>query len=119
MPTKPKHPCNKPGCPQLTSSRFCPEHTKQYSKETDSRRGSRIERGYTNSWVRYSRMYRMNNPLCVVCQREGRVVASEHVDHITPVEPTDPWFWDKDNHQALCKSCHSKKTAIEDGGWGR
>jgi 5-methylcytosine-specific restriction protein A len=27
-------------------------------------------------------------------------------------------FWDKRNHQALCKRCHDEKTASEDGGFG-
>ncbi len=32
--------------------------------------------------------------------------------------PRDPRFWDPGNHQPLCKSCHSHKTATEDGRWG-
>lgn len=28
MPTKPKRPCSYPGCPRLTSGRFCEEHAK-------------------------------------------------------------------------------------------
>jgi 5-methylcytosine-specific restriction protein A len=27
-------------------------------------------------------------------------------------------FWDGANHQALCKPCHSTKTAREDGAFG-
>lgn len=28
MPYKPKHPCSYPGCPKLTSERYCDEHKK-------------------------------------------------------------------------------------------
>ncbi|MFR3634507.1 MAG: HNH endonuclease [Sutterella sp.] len=27
-------------------------------------------------------------------------------------------FWDQSNWQPLCHTCHSKKTAREDGGFG-
>ncbi|WP_304879789.1 HNH endonuclease [uncultured Parasutterella sp.] len=27
-------------------------------------------------------------------------------------------FWDESNWQALCKRCHDRKTAAEDGGFG-
>lgn len=27
-------------------------------------------------------------------------------------------FWDRTNWQGLCKQCHSRKTAAEDGGFG-
>ena len=30
MPTKPKHPCGYPGCPNLTDRRYCPEHGVDY-----------------------------------------------------------------------------------------
>ena len=30
----------------------------------------------------------------------------------------DPLFYDKNNLQALCKRCHSRKTAKEDGAFG-
>lgn len=120
MPKKRPHPCNNPGCPQTTSSRFCPEHTKQNNKYTDSMRGSRIERGYDNNWLKLSRWHKKNNPLCVICLRDGILSPTEEVDHIIPFKGIDdPLRLDETNLQSLCKSCHSKKTATEDGGFGR
>jgi 5-methylcytosine-specific restriction protein A len=51
------------------------------------------------------------------CHAEGRVTAAQHVDHVVPREQggSDDWA----NLQALCASCHSRKTALEDGGFGR
>ena len=40
------------------------------------------------------------------------------VDHIIPAKPDESLFWQSSNHQALCKPCHSEKTATEDGGFG-
>ena len=120
LPAKPKRPCNSPGCPALVTSRFCTQHRKKLQQQYDKQRGSRIERGYTNDWIRYSRNYRHHHPLCVICQRNNIIKPSEHTDHIIPVQgPRDPQFWNEQNHQALCASCHSKKTVKEDGGWGK
>ena len=41
------------------------------------------------------------------------------IDHINPVSSEhDEHFYDTNNLQGLCKSCHSKKTARENGGFG-
>jgi 5-methylcytosine-specific restriction protein A len=56
----------------------------------------------------------------VINTHPGRKVAAVATDHILPHEgQADPLFWDPENHQSACKSCHSVKTAKEDGGFGR
>ncbi|WP_413207011.1 HNH endonuclease [Rhodospirillum sp. A1_3_36] len=52
-------------------------------------------------------------PLCVVCGSR-----SEIVDHIKPWKGDPALFLDHRNLQALCRPCHSRKTAREDGGFG-
>jgi 5-methylcytosine-specific restriction protein A len=39
-------------------------------------------------------------------------------DHIIPHRGDKRLFWDANNWQALCLSCHGAKTAREDGGFG-
>jgi len=76
------------------------------------RRISVRKMGYTYKWSKYSKQYRRENPECVGCGQPA-----DCVDHITPVTgPDDPLFWDDSNHQSLCTSCHSKKTATESNG---
>lgn len=41
------------------------------------------------------------------------------VDHIIPHKGDPELFWDQDNWQSLCKPHHDRKTATEDGGFGR
>ena len=54
------------------------------------------------------------HPLCSV---EDCNLAATDIDHIIPLaEGGDDSEW---NLQALCHSHHSRKPAIEDGGWGR
>ncbi|ELK38933.1 HNH endonuclease, partial [Brevibacillus agri BAB-2500] len=47
-----------------------------------------------------------------------KVTTATVVDHIVPHKGDMRKFWDRMNWQALCASCHSKKTAKEDGGFG-
>jgi 5-methylcytosine-specific restriction protein A len=120
IPQALKRPCNQPGCPELTNDSYCPEHKREKVKRYDQSRGSAAERGYSNRWSNYSRLYRKKNPLCIICLKDNRIVSSQHVDHIIAVKgPNDPLFWAPTNHQALCQPCHSRKTVLEDGGFQR
>ena len=62
----------------------------------------------------------MRHPLCVECLRQSpqRFTPATEIDHIIPHRGNDRLFWDQSNWQALCKRCHSAKTAKEDGGFG-
>ena len=46
--------------------------------------------------------------------KAGRYVRATDVDHIVPHRGDPALFWDEENWQALCHSCHSKKTRNED-----
>lgn len=60
-----------------------------------------------------------DNPLCAICGKgPGRSRMDMNVDHIRPHRGDHGLFWDHDNLQTLCPSCHSRKTAGEDGGFG-
>lgn len=117
MPLKPKRPCSKIGCNNLTRERYCEAH-KQEQNQYDRNRGSAASRGYDSKWRKYRIAFLAKHPLCVECQKIGIVRAATVVDHITPHKGNKILFWDKNNHQPLCASCHSAKTAREDGGWG-
>ena len=112
-------PCSKPGCPELVGSGRCPRHTVAQHQDDRSRRGSSNDRGYTSRWRRYAQDYLAQHQLCRECGEYARCV-----DHVIPWRrgktsiEREQLFWDPSNHQALCASCHSRKTATEDGGWG-
>lgn len=36
MPTKPKRPCKHPGCPRLTSGRYCELHAKLHINDSEN-----------------------------------------------------------------------------------
>lgn len=119
MPRRPARPCRALGCPALVDGGgYCPTHKRDEARRYDAERGTAHERGYTARWRRARARYLWEHPLCVECEREGRVEPARDVDHIIPVSgPNDPLFWDESNWQGLCHSHHSTKTAKQDGRW--
>ena len=127
MPPAPRRPCKHPGCKELVSNGpYCGQHEKKKAeivkierKKYDNERGTSHSRGYDYRWRKYSKQYRLDNPLCVMCEKDGKLTLTQCVDHIIPVSgPDDPLFWDENNHQSLCHAHHSEKTAREDGAFG-
>lgn len=116
MPCKPKRPCAYPGCGALVTDG---PHCEKHRGADDRRRGTAAQRGYGSKWQRYRLRFLRRQPLCVRCQAEGRVTAAQVVDHVQPHKGDPVLFWSVTNHQALCKSCHDRKTAREDGAFGR
>jgi 5-methylcytosine-specific restriction enzyme A len=74
-------------------------------------RPSSTQQGYNALWAMLSLRVRTEEPICRT-PRCGR--ASEHTDHIDG----DRTNWERWNLQALCRPCHSSKTARHDGGFG-
>nr|WP_236871145.1 HNH endonuclease signature motif containing protein [Brevibacillus laterosporus] len=108
--------CLKQGCAKLTENGYCDAHknqTKLYNQE----RGTAAQRGYDARWRKARTKYLASNPLCKKCLQEGKVIEATVVDHITPHKGDVVLFWDEKNWQPLCASCHSRKTAKEDGGF--
>jgi 5-methylcytosine-specific restriction protein A len=115
VPERAKSCCRKPGCRNLVDKPgFCFEHVKEKHMQYDRYRESSSKRGYDSKWRKYREYYLAKHPLCVKC---GRIATD--VDHIKAVNgQSDPLFWVESNHQSLCHECHSRKTALENGGLG-
>ncbi|WP_082416121.1 HNH endonuclease [Pseudomonas sp. NBRC 111127] len=121
MPLRPQRPCKAQGCRALhrNASGYCDTHAEQvkrYAKEKP--RESSTARGYGYKWQQARAGFLAKHPLCIKCQARGLVVVATDVDHIEPHKGDMVVFWDRSNWQALCASCHSTKTAGEDGGFG-
>ena len=108
MPKHPKRPCRYPGCPNLCESgTYCPEHS---AESPDRLRGSAAERGYDAKWRRARKLFLQRHPLCANCLSQGVLTPATVVDHIVPHRGDHRLFWDEQNWQPLCKSCHDRKT---------
>jgi len=113
MPSKPLRACSVPGCPEkATVGSRCPRHAQQARREYDRGRPSAAARDYGLRWRRIRAAYLKAHPLCVDCG-----APATDVDHEIPRSRggTDQWS----NLRGRCHSCHSRKTASQDGGWGR
>ncbi|MFH1806840.1 MAG: HNH endonuclease [Pseudomonadota bacterium] len=121
MPDLPRKPCALARCGKLTDpgQRYCPAHKREDRKRDDARRGTAQERGYTSRWRTARSLFLKAHPLCCRCEASGLVIAATVVDHIIPHKGDAKLFWSRSNWQSLCKPCHDRKTALEDGGFGR
>lgn len=74
-----------------------------------------------NSWKWQQLRHRkfVNNPICEMCAKEGRVTATEEIHHVKPVESGRDetemrrLAYDYNNLQSLCKACHARVHARE------
>ena len=86
MPTKPKRPCSYPGCPRLTSGRFCEEHAKQEARRYEKYdRDPATRRRYGRAWKRIRERYIAAHPLCEKCREQGKLTPAQEVHHILPL----------------------------------
>ena len=71
---------------------------------------SSAARGYGYAWQKARAQHLRTNPLCVMCQElNGRVTVATVVDHVRPHRGDAALFWDRQNWQSLCTSCHSSR----------
>lgn len=119
MPERPEKACSFFRCKEYAKkgSSYCEKHEKKLDAQVAIGRASASKRGYDHRWHKVSTFFLSLHPLCVMCEKKGIVTAATCVDHIIPHRGDYNLFWDSENFQALCASCHSKKTASEDGGF--
>lgn len=104
-PTRPPHPCAKPGCGKLVTGRsHCDEH-----EATRRRKDPEQVRFYRSSfWTRLSRMVRRMRPVCEECRSKPSKVVDHMDGDYRNCAPT--------NLRALCVQCNATKTAKQHRG---
>lgn len=93
---RPLRYCTQPGCPVLVVRGRCAQHHE----------GKR--------WYHVQRYRRLRLRVCVdqafTCASCGQVQVQLEVDHIVKHDGDPRRFFDRTNLQALCPTCHSRKT---------
>lgn len=116
MPIAAPTPCRHPGCPALlTTPGYCDAHRAAVHRDYGrARRTFDTERTFYQSaaWRAVRAAFLRAHPLCGECTARGRNVASTVADHVVPLKDGGARF-DWSNLQALCVSCHNRKTARE------
>lgn len=116
MPYKPKKPCSFPGCPNLTSKRYCEEHEKIVNRQYEKYgRKYKPKERYGKSWSIIRKKYAEAHPYCEECFKRGIMTPVQHVHHIKPLE--EGGTNDESNLMSLCKSCHSRIHAKHGDRW--
>lgn len=83
-------------------------------------KGTANQRGYNYAWQKARLVHLAAHPLCLYCERAGKVAAATVVDHKVPHRGDKALFWDRSNWQSLCKSCHDEVKQAEErkqAGW--
>ena len=98
--------CAHVGCPVKVAYGRCPTHQRDpwYQADQPERiRGRRLQRLRAHLFDR--------QPICVLCEAQGRTTLATIRDHITPL--AEGGRDDESNVQALCQACSDLKTAKE------
>jgi len=68
-----------------------------------------------NGWERREQRARLLrlNPLCVECERQGRIAEATELDHVVPLGKGGTHA--DANMQGLCRSCHDAKSRADRG----
>lgn len=122
--------CRAAGCDELAleGMAHCAEHEAERQAKLAERRkaakaGAAARAGAefyrTQRWRKARAAFLARHPLCEDCASLGLVVAAREVDHRIPHRGDAALMWDRSNWQALCKPCHSRKTAHEVWHGGR
>ena len=118
MPSKPLKPCRHPGCPNLTSGRFCEEHAKEEAKRYEKYgRDPKTRKRYGRAWSRIRSSYAKEHPFCELCLEKGILVPVDEVHHKVPL--AEGGTHDRSNLMSLCRSCHARLHAERGDRWNK
>lgn len=109
MPSAAPKPCSQPGCGVLVrdGTSRCGKHQREaWAKKPTAPTRTTGRRLQAMRQALFTRQ-----PLCVECEKAGRVTLATERDHIVPLteggEDTD------ENTQGLCRPCHDEKSLGE------
>lgn len=113
MPARALRPCPHPGCSRLTRAGRCDAH--RYVGPAHQRKKGERRVYDTRLWRDHIRPAKLGrSPLCEDCEERGLIVVATDVDHVDG----DSSNCDDENLRSRCHPCHSRKTALHDGGFG-
>ena len=73
----------------------------------DFRLSSR-QRGYTRQWNKIAEIHKACNPLCALCEAEGRVTVATKSHHLQRVSDGHAVIVGQDELLAVCDACHQR-----------
>ena len=115
MPHKARKPCSHQSCINFVEvgQIYCDIH-KALHKDDYQRRHPEYQKLYNNRWHKYRKWFLNEHPLCVNYETCHNVATVVH--HKKDHKGDYVKFWQADNHEALCNTCHENKHKNE--RWG-
>jgi len=105
---------NMPKSPKIKKRPWIDERVK-HSRAVD------MSAFYNSSkWRKFSKQFKIDNPICVECERNGLIVKSTRTDHIVRLRDgggSDLNNLNPKDFQALCTKCHASKSGREAHGY--
>lgn len=114
MPLKALKICNHRVCDKLTRNTYCEQHEKAPENIRKYHKPDYKKLYHSTLWRKNRVIFLKRNPLCVLCEQQGRLKPATIVDHIKPHKGNYELFIKQSNWQALCKICHDYKTGKYD-----
>lgn len=99
--------CTHPGCTVIGPTARCKDHSYPDRSTHNPKYG---RKAWKNTRMRKLR----DQPWCEEEQKQGRLVLATEVHHKDGDDTNDA----DENLESLCKSCHSRHTVKEHGGFG-
>lgn len=115
--------CKKAGCGRtaVPGKDYCIKHIelqnqvqpkKVFTQRSKSRQWHNL---YESArWRKESKDFLKKYPVCFICGKPSRIT-----DHIIPHRGDVTLFWDQNNWQPMCWSCHSRKTFKENNNFNK
>ena len=111
MPRRPKLPCRRSGCPELVEpgEGYCPKHKKENNRYIKQNRTDKDIAPFYDSkeWKRLRKLKLATNPLCEVCEREGRTTIATIVHHKEEIRKGGDYLPTLEELESVCLPCHS------------
>lgn len=100
--------CHRPVTPETRCNK-CRARDAAYKAALDRKRPNAAERGYDSAWQKARAGYLLKHPRCAMCGEPA-----SHVDHRIAHRGDQRLFWEKNNWQPLCETCHNKRKQIQE-----
>ena len=108
--------CTRVGCISKSIKKgLCSKHQPSSNLLPQNDKSKRIRKDYhnlynTTAWKRLRLQLLSRRPICQRCKKYNKITTAIDVDHIQEHKGNRDLFFNINNLQALCKSCHSWKT---------
>ena len=103
--------------PRKPGEKYIVERKRRTQHEYNATRPRLHEFYHSPEWRRLREWYRIHHPLCEECERNGRVVLAQVIDHIVEIADGGSPL-DVANLQSLCHACHNRKHGAVSQGRG-